>query len=256
MFQRGPAEEIPQLQLNLDRVTIDHRSIHSAICCLQSFVRDLLFTQQDFFTDNGISMLLSAVNVAGSVCEDSVYDPCVVISPEGYAAVVAGLKRAYDVFVVRRKDARDTSERWFGVTKVESSVVGESSGQQAVRISNVVEVGQMEYFPQSVSTLQVPSMSFGTKSPGKGKQRKSETPAKPAVKRRFEFGNESVVLPKGRGVYFDDPNFTIALRDEDKTVSLRRSGRIRRAAPVFQSSPRLLYISLHLELYLVFRVYS
>ena len=122
-------------------------------------------------------MLLSAVNVAGSVCEDSVYDPWVVILPEGYAAVVVDLKRSYDVVVVRRKDARNTSERWFGVTNVESSVVGESSGQQAVRISNVVEVGQVEYLPQSVSTLQMPSTSFGTKNHGKGKQKKSETPS-------------------------------------------------------------------------------
>ena len=84
-------------------------------------------------------MLLSAVNVVGSVCEDSVYDPWVVISPEVYATVVAHLKRACDVVVVRRKDARDTSEQqWFGVTSVESS------GQQAVRISNAVEVGQVE----------------------------------------------------------------------------------------------------------------
>ena len=109
---------------------------------------------------------------------------------------------------------------------------------QAVRISNVVEVGQVEYFPQSVSSVPVPSTSFGTKSPGKGKQKKSETPAKSAIKRRFEFDDESVVLPKGRGVYFDDPNFAIALRDENKTVSSRRSGRSRRATPVFQSSPR------------------
>ena len=178
-------------------------------------------------------MLLSAVNVAGSVCEDSVYDPWAVISPEGYAAVVADLKRAYDVVVVSRKDAWDTSERWFGVTSVESSVVGESSGQQAVRISNAVEVGQMEYLPQSISTIQVPSTSFSIKIPGKGKQKKSETPAKTAVKGRYEFDDESVVLPMGRGVYFDDPNFAIALRGEDKTVSSCRSGRSCCAPPVF-----------------------
>ena len=93
LFQRGPAAEINRFQLNLDRVTFDHRSIESAICCMQSFVRYPLFTQRDFFTDNGFSMLLSAVNVAGSVCEDSVYDPWAVILPEGYAAVVADLKR-------------------------------------------------------------------------------------------------------------------------------------------------------------------
>ena len=244
LFQRGPTEEIHRFQLNLDRVTLDRRSIDSAIGCVQSFIRDPPFTQRNFFTDNGISRLLSAVYVAGSVCEDSVYDPWAVILPEGYAVVVADLKRAYDVVVVRRKDARDTSERWFGVASVESSVVGESSGQQAVRISIVVEVGQVEYLAQSISNIRVPSTSFGMKIPGKGKQKKSETPAKAAIKRRFDFEDESVVLPKGRGVYFDDPNFAIALRDEDNTVSSRRSGRSRRAAPVFQSSPRQLTVSL------------
>ena len=96
----------------------------------------------------------------------------------------------------------------------------------------------MEYLPQSVSATQLPSTSFTAKSSGKGKQKKSETPAKTAVTRRFEFDDESVVLPKGREVYFDDPSFAIALRNEDKTVSSRRSGRSRRAAPIFQSSPR------------------
>ena len=113
-FQRGPAEEIPRFHLNLDRVTIDRRAIDSAVCCVQSFVRDPLSTQRDFFTSNGISMLLSAVKVAGSVCEDSVYDPWAVISADGFAAVVSDLKRAYDVVVVRQKEALDTSERWFG----------------------------------------------------------------------------------------------------------------------------------------------
>ena len=185
LFQRGPAEEIPRFQINLDRVTIDRRAIDSAVCCVKSFVRDPLFTQRDFFTDNGISMLLSAVNVAGSVCEDSVYDPWAVICPEVYAAVVSDLLKAYDVVVVRRKEARDTPERWFGVASVASSAVGESSGQQALSVSNVVEVGQVEYLPQSVSAIQVPSTSFAIKSPGKGKKKKSETPAKTAVKRRF-----------------------------------------------------------------------
>ena len=238
LFQRGPAEEIPRFQINLDRVTIDRRALDSAVCRVQSFVRDPLFTQRDFFTDNGISMLLCAVNVAGSVCEDSVYDPWAVICPEGFAAVVSDLRKAYDVVVVRQKEARDTSERWFGVASVASSAVGESSGQQSVRISNVVEVGQVEYLPQSVSAIQVPSTSFAIKSPGKGKQKKGETPAKPAIKRRFEFDDESVVLAKGRGAYFEDPSFAIALRDDDKTFFSRRSGRSRRAAPVFQSSPR------------------
>ena len=109
---------------------------------------------------------MSAVNVAGSVCEDFVYDPWSAILPEGYAAVVSDLKRAYDVVVVRRKDARDTSERWFGMVIVESSVVGVSSGQQAVRISNFVEVGEVDYLSQSVSTSA--QYEFRCQKPWKG----------------------------------------------------------------------------------------
>ena len=93
LLQRGPAEEITRFQLSLDRVTIDRRSIDSAICCVQRFVRDPLFTQRDFFIDNGISMLLSAVNLADGFSEDCVYDPWTVIIPEGYAVVVADQKK-------------------------------------------------------------------------------------------------------------------------------------------------------------------
>ena len=97
---------------------------------------------------------------------------------------------------------------------VESSVVGESSGQQGVRISNVVEVGEVEYLPQSVSTPQMPSTSSRVKSPAKGKQSKRVMLAQVAIKRRVGFDDESVVLPRRRGVYFDDPNFANTLRDQ------------------------------------------
>ena len=183
-------------------------------------------------------MLLNAINVAGIVCEDSVYHPWNVILPGGYDANAADLKGAYDVVVVRRKDARDTSERWFGVASVESSFVGQSSGQQGLRISNIIEVGEVEFLPQAVSTPQTPSASSSVRSPAEGKWKRSETSATVTIKRRFEFDDESVVSPKGRGVYFDDPNFATALKDQDKTVSSRQNGLSRRAAPVFQSSPQ------------------
>ena len=65
------------------------------------------------------------------------------------------------------------------------------------------------------------------------------TPAPAAgPKRLFEFDDESTILPKGRGVYFEDPNFEFALKSRKKTAASRRSGRSRRAAPVFQSSPQ------------------
>ena len=200
LFQRGPTEEISRFELNLDRVTISHRSIDSTICCVQSYVRNPVFIQRDLHTDKGISMLLSAVNIAGSVCDDSVYDQWNRILPEGYDAGVQDLKKAYDVFLVCQKDARDTSERWLGVAGVESSVVRESSGQQGVRISNIVEVGEVEYLPESMPVPLIPSTSFSAGSPAKGKRKRSETPTLVAIGRRFVVDVASVVLPKGRGI--------------------------------------------------------
>ena len=91
----------------------------------------------------------------------------------------------------------------------------------------------MEYLPQSISAPQMPSTSYGTKSPAKGKRKKTETPTTAAIKRRFEFDDDSLVLLIGRGVFFDYPNIAIALKDQDKIASSRRTGRSCRAAPVF-----------------------
>ena len=109
-----------------------------------------------------------------------------------------------------------------------------------VRISNVVEVGQVEYFSGSVPARDQPgsSTTVSPRSPGKGKRKRSVPPSPAASPKRFEFDDESIVLPKGRGVYFEDPNFACALGSHEKTAASRSSGRSRRDAPVFQSSPR------------------
>ena len=85
-------------------------------------------------------------------------------------------------------------ENWSGVTSVESCVVGKSSGHQGVRISNDVEVGEVEYLPESVPAPQIPSTSYSAKRPAKGKRRRSVTPASVVVKRRFELNDDSVAL--------------------------------------------------------------
>ena len=98
---------------------------------------------------------------------------------------------------------------------MESSEVGESSCRAGVRISNVVEVGQVEYLSGSVLARDQPcsNSTISPRSPGKGKPKRSVTPAPAASpKRLFEFDDESIILPKGRGVYFEDPNSECALK--------------------------------------------
>ena len=71
--------------------------------------------------------------------------------PDGYDPVAIDMKTATDVFVVQRKNARDPSERWFEVQSSEPSEIGEPSCWTGARISDAVEVGLLEYDPESVT---------------------------------------------------------------------------------------------------------
>ena len=202
LFLRDSVEDLPAFTVKLTGIGLSRRLVEKSIACVQDFVRSPRFTQRDFFSDNGVNLLVSAVNAAGSMRDQSSCEPWASVLPDGYEATLVDLRKAYDVMVVRRKEARDTSERWFGVHSVESSEVGEPSCRAGVRVSNVVEVGQVEYLPGSVPARVQPcsSTTVSPRSPGKGKRKRSVTPA-PAVvpKWLFEFDDESIVLPKGRG---------------------------------------------------------
>ena len=225
LFLRESVEELPVFAVSLNGIAFNRRVVETSIACVQSFVRSPRFTQRDFFSGKGLNLLVSAVNAADSVRDQSTCEPWAHKLPGGYEATLVDLRKAYDAVVVRRKEARDTSERWFGVRTVESSEVGEPFCRTGVRISDVAEVGQVEYRSESVPARDQPC-SNATPTP-------AATP-----KRFFEFDDESTILPKGRGVYFEDPNFECASKSQEKTASSRRSGRSCRAAPVLQSSPR------------------
>ena len=234
LFLRDSVEELPAFTVKLNGIALSRRLLEKSIACVQDFVRSPGFTQRDFFSDNGINLLVSAVNAAGSMPDQSTCEPWASVLPDSCVATLVDLRKKYDVVVVRRKDTRDTSERWFGVRSVESSEVGEPSCRAGVRISNVVEVGRVEYLSGSVPVRDQPcgSTTVSPRSPGKGKRKRRDTPTV-GPKRIFEFDDESVVLPKGRGVYFEDPNFECALKSQEETAASRRSGRSRRAAPIF-----------------------
>ena len=179
LFLRDSVEELPAFTVSLNGVALNHRVVEKSIACIQDFVRSPRFTQRDFFSDNGISLLVSAVNVAGSIREQSTCEPWANVLPEGYEATSVDLRKAYDAVVVRQKEARDTSARWFGVRSVESSEVGEASCRGGVRISDVVVVVQVEYLSESVPARDqlCNSTTISPRSPGQGKRKRSATPA-------------------------------------------------------------------------------
>ena len=76
--------------------------------------------------------------------------------------------------------------------------------------------------------------TMSLRSPGKGKLIKSATPVSVATPMKlFQLDDESIILPKRRGVYFEDPNVEWALKRQEKSAASRRSSLSCRAAPVF-----------------------
>ena len=85
--------------------------------------------------------------------------------------MIADLKSCREKVALRRKALKDTRERWFGAETVASSAVGEAAPRTTVRISDVVEVGHVQYVEEH-NKLGLICCSRSLSSPGKGKERR------------------------------------------------------------------------------------
>ena len=111
-----------------------------------------------------------------------------------------------------------------------ATIVRWVSSQYGVRISTVVEEGQVDYVPVAAPSCKVASQSRRLTSPGRGKKKVSDSPVK--IPRQFEVSSPS---PSSRKrTVIDDPNFAAALTTESPRRKTRKSGRDRKAAPIFQ----------------------
>ena len=187
---RGPSELHPVFTVSLDGVAIGHEKVKGAVACVQDFVRHPSFTQRSFFSDTGISIINNAVTAADVVRNSDRFNPWGAIDVEA-GPVIADLKSCREKILSQWKAVKDTRERWFSAETVASSAVGESAPQTTVRISNVVEVGDVQYVAEH-EKLGLPCC--GRSSPGKGKKRQSS--ASPGVvKRQFSVCSPSVSRP-------------------------------------------------------------
>ena len=167
----------PVFTVSLNGVAIDHEQVKRAVACVQDFVRHPLFTQRRFFSETGISLLNTAVTDADAVQNNGCFDTWGGIDVEA-GPVFADLKSCREEIVSRRKAAKDTPERWFSAETVTSSAVGETAPRTTVRISDVVEVGDVQYVAEH-EKLGLPCCSRSTSSPGKSKKRRA--PVSPGV---------------------------------------------------------------------------
>ena len=189
---RGPSELHPVFTVSLDGVAFDHEQLKRAVACVQDFVRHPLFTQRSFFSETRISMLKTAVTAADAVQNSARFDPWGAIDVEA-GPVIADLKSCRGKVLSRRKAAKVTRERWFSAETVASPAVGETAPRTSVRISDVVEVRDVQYAAEH-EKFGLSCCSRSASSPGKSKKR--QAPMSPGVaKKRFSVASPSTGRP-------------------------------------------------------------
>ena len=172
-----------------------------------------------FFSETWIGMLKTAATAADAVRNSAHFDPWGAIDVAA-GPVIIDVKSCREKILSHRKAVKDTRERWFSGETVASSAVGESAPRTTGRISDVVEMGNVQYVAEH-EKLGLPCCSRS--SPGKSKKRRSS--ASPGVPRKqFSVCSPSV----------SRPSFEFALQKSFEKSGARRSGRDRRNAPVFQ----------------------
>ena len=111
----------------------------------------------------------TAVTAADAVRNSARFDPWGAIDVEA-GPVIADLKSCREKIMSQRKAVKDPRERWFSAETVASSVIGESAPRTTVHISDVVEVGDVQYVAEH-EKFGLPCCSRSTSSPGKSKKR-------------------------------------------------------------------------------------
>ena len=223
---RGSSAKCDEFTINLDRVAIKTEEVRVVLLCVQDFFRSPHFTQRNFFSETGLTMISESVAIAGSISSSPVFAPWNVVASASSSQVIADMCSCWDRVVLRRRSAKDTSERWHHG----STPRVETTSRPGVRISEVVEEGRVEYVPVGPPVLGSPGPSRMSSPSSKRKRKITRSPVK--LPRRFEVSSPPVSPPRRSLV--EDPSFASALAAPSSRGKSRRSGRDRRAAPVFQ----------------------
>ena len=199
--------------------------MRGVLLCVQDFVRSPQFTQRNFFSETGLTMLSDSAAIADSITSSPVYTPRSVVESASAHQVVFDLCACWDRVVLRRYTARDTSERWYHGGTPRS----ETASSPGVRISDVVEEGRVEYVLVALLALGPPGPSRIHSSSSKRKRKVTRSPVK--LPRRFEVSIPPASPP--RCPLVEEPSFASALAAPASRGKSRRSGGDGCAAPVF-----------------------
>ena len=188
--------------------------MRGVLLCVQDFVRSPHFTQRNFFSETGLSMLSESVAIADSITSSPVYAPWSVVASASASQVLSDLCACWDWVVLRRRSARDTSERWYHGGTPRS----ETASRPGVRISDVVEEGRVEYVPVGPPALGSPRPSKIRSFSSKRKRKITRSPVK--LPRRFEVSSPPASPLRRRRSLVEDPSFASAWQHQFLAGSL------------------------------------
>ena len=213
--------------ISLDRVMICKDEVHSAIVCVQDFIRSPHFTQQKFFSDSGIAMLAESASISDRITHSAFFELWSHVETTSRSQVVFDVCGCVTEALDRLRVVKDSQEQWYAMGGIRPSSE-DSTSRTVVRISNVVEEGRVEYVPVRVPSFISPGPSNLRVSSGKSKKR---TISRSPVKRRFKIASPPPASEQHRIV--EDLSFSAALDRQQSCKKSRRSEREGRATPVF-----------------------
>ena len=88
---RGPPTSGENFSIRLDRCTINEEELRGVLLCVQDFGRSPHFTQRNFFSESGLTMLSESVAIADSITSSPVYAPWSVMESASASQVITDL---------------------------------------------------------------------------------------------------------------------------------------------------------------------
>ena len=183
------------------------------------------FTQSSFFSKSGLTKFSESLTLADSITSSSIYAPWSVVGTACTRQVMSDLCACWGRVVLRRRNAKDTSERWYHGGTPRS----EAAPRPGVRVLDVLQEGRIEYVTNASPALSPHGPRKTRSSPSRRKRIISPSPVK--LPRKFEISSPPSTSQKRSSV--EDPSFPSDLTAQASRGKSRQSGRDRRAAPVF-----------------------
>ena len=190
-----------------------------------------------YFSASEICVLNAAIaSVAENVTRIS-FDPRENVRLRSQADIIADLKCWRDDLLLRRQIAKNFCEWEFGPARVESSAVDDPVSRKGVRISSIVEVDDVEFWPDEPHDPYLLGKRNDISSPGKGKKRRKISSLL-HTKKKVPLAASPSVSPRKRVNLYQDASFVAALDKSFERTGTRKSWRDLGAAPKFEMSRR------------------